>query len=150
VYLYNLCCRSTVQDICHTCMCSDHPSVYPPPNFACLYRYKTSTSLCPHLWLQLKLVLISITNSVAPESEGSSPYSQDPATGPYPEPTGSTLHPPPQPISQRSILIPSIYALVFQVVSFLLAFPSKPCTLYCSLPCVPHVPLTSFALISSA
>jgi hypothetical protein len=26
-----------------------------------------------------------ITNSVAPEPEGSSPYSQEPATGPYPE-----------------------------------------------------------------
>jgi hypothetical protein len=34
----------------------------------------------------------TITNSVAPEPEGSSPYSQQPATGPYPEPTGSNLH----------------------------------------------------------
>jgi hypothetical protein len=33
-----------------------------------------------------------LTNSVAPEPEGSSPYSQEPATGPYPEPTGSNLH----------------------------------------------------------
>jgi hypothetical protein len=29
---------------------------------------------------------------MAPEPAGSSPYSQEPATGPYPEPTGSTLH----------------------------------------------------------
>jgi hypothetical protein len=30
---------------------------------------------------------------VAPEPAGVSPYLQQPATGPYPEPTGSTLHP---------------------------------------------------------
>jgi hypothetical protein len=34
-----------------------------------------------------------ITNSVAPEPEGSSPHSQQPASGPYPEPGEST--PPP-------------------------------------------------------
>jgi hypothetical protein len=33
-----------------------------------------------------------LTNSVAPEPEGSSPHSQQPATGPYPEPTVSNLH----------------------------------------------------------
>jgi hypothetical protein len=33
-----------------------------------------------------------ITNSVAPEPAGSSPYSQEPATGPYPELNVSTLH----------------------------------------------------------
>jgi hypothetical protein len=31
---------------------------------------------------------------MAPEPEGSSLYSQEPATGPYPEPTESTPHPP--------------------------------------------------------
>jgi hypothetical protein len=36
------------------------------------------------------------TNSVAPESEGSSLYSQEPATGPYSEPTGSNLYSPSQ------------------------------------------------------
>jgi hypothetical protein len=34
------------------------------------------------------------TKSVAPEPEGSSPYSQELATGPYPEPIGSNLHSP--------------------------------------------------------
>jgi hypothetical protein len=43
---------------------------------------------------------------VAPEPEGSSPHSQQPANGPYPEPGESTPHPP-QPIYLRSILIPS-------------------------------------------
>jgi hypothetical protein len=42
-------------------------------------------------------------NSVAPEL---SPCSQEPATGSYPEPTESTP-PTPQPVSLRSILIPS-------------------------------------------
>jgi hypothetical protein len=40
--------------------------------------------------------LINVTNSVAPEPEGLSPYSQEPATDPYPEPTGSNLHSPSQ------------------------------------------------------
>jgi hypothetical protein len=34
-----------------------------------------------------------ITNSVAPEPEGSSPHSQQPANGPYPELAESSLHP---------------------------------------------------------
>jgi hypothetical protein len=35
-----------------------------------------------------------VTNFVVPEHESSSLYSQEPATGSYPEPTGSTLHSP--------------------------------------------------------
>jgi hypothetical protein len=41
-------------------------------------------------WFSIK------TNSVAQEPEGSSPYSQQPATGPYPEPDESNPHPPSQ------------------------------------------------------
>jgi hypothetical protein len=41
-------------------------------------------------------MLHKLTNSVAPEPEGSSPYPQGPATGPYPDPTGSNLHSPSQ------------------------------------------------------
>jgi hypothetical protein len=37
------------------------------------------------------------------EPEGSLPYTQEPATCPYPEPDQSSLHP--HPTSQRSILI---------------------------------------------
>jgi hypothetical protein len=44
---------------------------------------------------------VSLTNSVAPETEGSSPNSQQPAICPYPEPTFS------QQISLRPILVPS-------------------------------------------
>jgi hypothetical protein len=44
---------------------------------------------------------------VAPETEGSSPHSQQPTTGPYPEPGESTPHPPPPASLPRSILIPS-------------------------------------------
>jgi hypothetical protein len=45
-----------------------------------------------------------VTNPVAPEPEGSSPHSQQPATDSYPEPRESI---PFQPISLRPILIPS-------------------------------------------
>jgi hypothetical protein len=37
--------------------------------------------------------LVLVTDSVAPEPEGSSPHSQQPASGPYPEPGESTAHP---------------------------------------------------------
>jgi hypothetical protein len=42
------------------------------------------------LFIHLQLLL---TNSVAPEPEGSSPHSQQPATSPYPPPTLSPQHP---------------------------------------------------------
>jgi hypothetical protein len=59
--------------------------------------------------------------------EGSSPISQESATGPYPEPTGSTLHP--QPISLRSILIlPYHVCLDLPSGLFPSGFPTK--TLY--------------------
>jgi hypothetical protein len=50
--------------------------------------------------LVLKALIIELpnilTNSVAPEPEGSSPHSQEPANNPYPEPGESTPHPPNQ------------------------------------------------------
>jgi hypothetical protein len=40
------------------------------------------------------IILTLCTNSVVPEPEGSSPYTQEPSTGPsYPETTKSTPHP---------------------------------------------------------
>jgi hypothetical protein len=56
------------------------------------------------IYIDIEMYHIDVTNSVAPEPEGSSPYLQEPATGPYSEPNGSTLHP--QPVFLR-------YALTF-------------------------------------
>jgi hypothetical protein len=43
------------------------------------------------------------------ELEGSSPYTQEPATCPYPEPHWSSLHPPPPNLSKIhfNIILPS-------------------------------------------
>jgi hypothetical protein len=43
-----------------------------------------------------------------------------------------------------------IYAFVFQVVAFLLAFPPETLYTFLSSPCEPHVPPTSFSLSLSA
>jgi hypothetical protein len=82
---------------------------------------------------------LGLTNYVEPEPEGSSPYSQEPTTGPYPEPTEST-HPLPS-ANLLKICSDPIYASVFQVISFLQAFT---CTLFSPLQCVPHALHTSF------
>jgi hypothetical protein len=48
----------------------------------------------PMKWSAIADILrnTSVTNSVAQESEGSSPHSQQPATGPCPEPVESNPH----------------------------------------------------------
>jgi hypothetical protein len=51
-------------------------------------------------------VVLQNTNLVVQEPEGLSLHSQQPASGPYPEPVESSPHP--YPISLRSILIPSL------------------------------------------
>jgi hypothetical protein len=86
-----------------------------------------------------------LTNSVAQEPEGSSSHSQQLTTGPYPEPVESNPHP--QPISPRYPFWSHhpTYALVFRVISFLQAFPTKPLHFSllphaCHLPCLPHSP----------
>jgi hypothetical protein len=87
-----------------------------------------------------------VTNSVVQEPEGSSPHSQQLATGPsWASQIQFTPH---QPISLRHILIPSSrLCLVFRVVSFFRAFPPKPCTPFSPLPCMPHAHLTCLDLI---
>jgi hypothetical protein len=54
-----------------------------------LQRYE---NICDTINRTLKLK----TNSMAQEPEGSSPHSQQPATGPCPEPVESNPHPPSQ------------------------------------------------------
>jgi hypothetical protein len=101
-----------------------------------------------HLMWEIRLYThTELTNSVAPEPEDSSTHSQQPADGPDPEPGESSPHP--QPISLRSLLIPSSH-LIFGRWFFLGAFPPKPCTSFIPLPCVPHALPTSFSLIWSA
>jgi hypothetical protein len=53
-----------------------------------------------------------LTNSVVQQPEGPSPHSQQLTIGPYPEPVKSNPHPP-QPLSLRSILIPSSHLGLF-------------------------------------
>jgi hypothetical protein len=80
------------------------------------------------------------SNSVAPEPEGSLPYLQEPATGPYTELTGSTLHSPSQSLHSDPIL-PSTPWFSKWSLSFWLSHQST--TLSSPLPCVPHVLPTS-------
>jgi hypothetical protein len=65
------------------------------------------------------IITHQITNSMAPEPKGLSPYSQEPAPGTYSEPTESTL-PPSQFFQDPFWSHPPIYTSVFRVVSFLL------------------------------
>jgi hypothetical protein len=89
-------------------------------------------------------IMKELQNSVAPEPEGSSPHSQEPTNDPYSQPGEST---PPQPISLRSILIPSSH-LHLGLSSGLFPFslshqnPVHVSTLShaCHMPCPPHSP----------
>jgi hypothetical protein len=87
-----------------------------------------------------------LTNSVAPELEGSSPQSRQPAKCPYPQPGEST----PPPISKVRVdhILPSTpWSFKW---SFPSAFPTKTLYTFSPCPCVPHAPPTSFSLIWSA
>jgi hypothetical protein len=90
---------------------------------------------------------LNVTNSVAQEPKGASQHSQQLTTGPYSEPTESNPQPAPphQPISWKSILIPSSnLCLGLPSRLFPLGFLTK--TLYtvlshaCYIPCPPHLP----------
>jgi hypothetical protein len=56
------------------------------------------------------------------EPEGSSPYTQEPATCPYPEQDRSSLRPPPHPTSRRPILILSSHLRLGPIPS---GFPTE-------------------------
>jgi hypothetical protein len=67
-----------------------------------------------------------LSKSVAPEPEGSSSSSQEPATGLYSEPSESTPHP--QPVSLRFIWIPNSQLSLDLKTDLFRAFPPKHCT----------------------
>jgi hypothetical protein len=73
--------------------------------YICVHTTRNWPRLGVAVSLQTSVTSQVTTNSVEQKPDGSSPHSQQPATGPYPEPTGSTLHSL-QPISLRSIPIP--------------------------------------------
>jgi hypothetical protein len=80
------------------------------------------------------------------EPEGSSPYTQEPATCPYPEPDWSNLRPPPN-LSKihLNIILPSTPGSSKWVVSFPQVSPLKTCMHLSSPPYVPHVlPISVF------
>ena len=57
--------------------------------------------------------------------EGSLPFSRQPATRPYSEPDETSLHPPLTFWLGFTLILPPIYAYVFQVIYCLQGFPSK-------------------------
>jgi hypothetical protein len=81
------------------------------------------------------------TKSVAQEPEGSSPHSQQPATGPYPEPVESSPHPPaylPK-INYDPILLSTARSSEWSL-SFGLSHQNLVSLLFhaCHMPCPPH------------
>ena len=78
------------------------------------------------------------------EPESSLPYSQAPATYPYPEPTPSSPHNPLPLPQDPSYYYPPIYVLVSPMVSFPQVSPPKPCAHLSLPPYVPHAPPISF------
>jgi hypothetical protein len=64
------------------------------------------------------------------EREGSVPYSQVPATCPYPEPTLSSPHTPMQPPGDTSEYYPPIYVWVSPMASFPLCVTTQLCVLF--------------------
>jgi hypothetical protein len=112
-------------------------------------RYFTSPKCLTQTVLKTKMQhlfngKIITTNSVPPEPKTSSPRSRLPAYDPYPEPGEFTPYP--QPISLRSILIPSFHLrLGLPSGLFSPSFPTK--TLYLFLPS-PMRPITTAKIIN--
>jgi hypothetical protein len=71
----------------------EEPKLLPAEQKIC-HSVTTSTIITTIAYTAATAIYLS--NSVAPEPEGSSPYSQEPATSPYPEPAGSNVHSPSQ------------------------------------------------------
>jgi hypothetical protein len=62
----------------------------------CNINHPAGQQACTARQLAIYVPDLTLTNTVEPEPEGSSPHSQQPANGPYPEPGESTPHPPNQ------------------------------------------------------
>jgi hypothetical protein len=91
----------------------------------------------------------TLTNSVAPEPEGSSPHSRQSTDSPYPEPGESTQHPSAK--LRKAHFDPILPSTPWSFQwSFLRAFPPKSCTRSYPLTCVPHGLPISFSSIWSA
>jgi hypothetical protein len=94
-----------------------------------------SCQLCSH----------SGTSQHFKEPESSSPCSQEPSTGPYPEPVRSSPYHPILSLSKIHFNTPT-YVFVFLVVSFLLVFPPISYMHSSSPPFVLHTLPTSFSI----
>ena len=79
------------------------------------------------------------------EPESSLPYSQAPATCPYPEPTPSSPHNPFALPEDPSYYYPPIYVFVSPMVYFPQVSPPKSCAHLSLPPYLPHAPPISFS-----
>jgi hypothetical protein len=91
--------------------------------------------------------VVDLTNSVEQEPEGSSPHSQQPATGPCPELAESNAHPEANLSKMHSDpILPSTPWSSEWSLSFGLSHQNL-VQLLSPIPCVPHDLPTSFALL---
>jgi hypothetical protein len=85
------------------------------------------------------------------EPEGSLPYSQVPATCPYPEPTLSSPHHPLQLSEDQSKYYPPIYVWIFPMNSFPQVSPPTTCAHLSPPTYAPHVmPISFFSILPPA
>jgi hypothetical protein len=114
---------------------SPHPvEVVPRPNW-CIIR----------CWGKSAVDTNKLNNSVAQEPEGSSPHTQQLATGPYPDPVESSPHPPANlPKIHSDPILPSTPWSSKWSLSFRLSHQNllhfSLISLACHMPCPPHPP----------
>jgi hypothetical protein len=93
----------------------------------------------PTKLIKKKLTLMLKNFPILYACESSLPCSQQPSTGPYPEPEPSSPQHPMLSISDPFEYYPATYVWVFPVVSFLLVFLLKSYASSSSPPCILHV-----------
>jgi hypothetical protein len=99
-------CMELCQQACGICFWLHNLLCIFSFHFHCVEGHFTFEAKRQLQWIWKPSQFKFLTNSVAPEPEGSSPHSWKPAKGPYPE-RGESTPQPPRTISLRSILIPS-------------------------------------------